>query len=1150
MAINVENFLTIRKLYPRATVSAASRLEVAPPQTPTELGYRDLLSEANQNYFHREYAVGLENYLALRQKILIQSHPEMPKAPGGGGVFLVDISKIEFSRIVELSRRNLALANPGDIVTMSLANTRTIQPGEFQPNPAVAQLATVGLDAGLASRSDLNGRRQAARDRVLEGDLTGAEGIYRNAGEQALKTEDVRLAAELTGEYGAMLATYTSGQNRAEALKRAMASFSQAQTLYVQAGDVKGQDVMRLNLENARAELNSAAPGSDVPGQPIAGQPETPQRAAATRTGPGVSSVGGAAAAVAAGLPLPSTTRVFQAGEGGEFRPGAALVAPLSKPALATRQLGVYTQAGTVPVTLARADYEKTLVDKLYKPRITANTLDLIDFFEEVETNFVAYVPHLFFFVLPIAIGDTYLALGQYANAISEYQKALAYPFLSQGIEAAYVWNALSKVHLTWGDALFRQELPEEAKARYEQIIKTDLTVPLASPLYQAAFMAPMRTAAAEVVKEIQGQPHAATNPKVAAAIMQANLQLQKIANGLNFLGIGPDEYPIFRFKYLEQAANYLADNAIQTERTFISFRSTAENQKLERIQLENAVAVNRTALQIEQTRLADTALEMQAARQTREYSELRRQNAQDTLQDWNTMGWELGTINAALSWAGVASVDQKMRYTGVRYNGQSHDFDTNVRDFYDTLTDWRENLNFELQQNRLERQVAESAAEVAIARTREQQAAVRNQIQELSASMAEKRLEGASQMLEYAQDRMFNEDLWFKLAGELQDLARSYLDMAIYAAFLMQRAYELEFDRRLNRIRLDYGIGGAEGLLGGDYLKRDIASFAVDYLQNAQKKNPVRAAISLREQFPAAFNVFLEQGILAFRTDLEIFDRRYPGTCQRKLKKIEVFVEGLVPSEGVYGVLTHGGVSTEWRLIGGNWVKHNRVMPSDRMLLSSYEYRRDYTVFTPSEEMLGLFENFGPQGNWRLELPTSSNNLDYQAISDIKFVLYFDAAYDESLRTFLKTFYPQQAGKSLIVSARFHFPDEYFRLDADKKVTFTLPPQRFAYNETGAKMSGFAVRLIAKDGSGIANAPLVITRASDGTSVNASSDANGLLQGAPGTMAPFGAWKDGSPADDFTVAAGVGLDTMQIGDIQLALNYVFAYRPDGTLAA
>jgi hypothetical protein len=426
----------------------------------------------------------------------------------------------------------------------------------------------------------------------------------------------------------------------------------------------------------------------------------------------------------------------------------------------------------------------------------------------------------------------------------------------------------------------------------------------------------------------------------------------------------------------------------------------------------------------------------------------------------------------------------------------------------------------------------------------------VRYEVQQIAVQVAQKRYEGAVEMLDYSRDRMLDEDLWFQLAAELRDLARRYLDMAIYAAFLMERAYDLEFDRRLNLIRLDYGLGGTEGLLGGDYLKRDIAAFTLDYLQNAQKKNPVRAIISLRDEFPAAFALFIEEGILLFRTDLEVFDRRFPGTYRRKLKKVELFVEGLVPMEGVVGTLLHQGISTEWRQVGGQWVKHTRVLPADALVLSSYEFRRDVTVFRPSEEMLELFENLGPQGNWRLELPRSANNLDYEAISDIKLVLYFDAEVSDSLRAHVKTFYPNDGGRSVILSSRFHFPDQYFRLDADKQMAFTLHESRFAYNYTDNRLQGLVVRLVPKPSETVSGIAVTITRKSDGSAVNATTDADGRIQSAPGTMAPFNAWKDESPIDAFTVSFEADFNTSVLADVELAIDYGFTYRPDGTVNA
>jgi lysophospholipase L1-like esterase len=72
------------------------------------------------------------------------------------------------------------------------------------------------------------------------------------------------------------------------------------------------------------------------------------------------------------------------------------------------------------------------------------------------------------------------------------------------------------------GDELFRRETPAAAKVQYEKIILTNLTVPAASPLYQAAPLVPMRAIAAEAVKLIRGQPHGDINPAVAQMALNA----------------------------------------------------------------------------------------------------------------------------------------------------------------------------------------------------------------------------------------------------------------------------------------------------------------------------------------------------------------------------------------------------------------------------------------------------------------------------------------------------------------------------------------------------------------------------------------------------------------------------------------------------
>ena len=657
-----ENFLVLRTTFPTVSGQDGSSTAAVPFQDPQlqaivdqmeearrarEDDYRTLLSDANKSFFQREYNIALQKYLDLRNKILVESHPEMPPVCGPSRAIDVDITTVDRGRIFELSRRYLVGADGQS--KLQIGGKRLISPGEFPISPAIQPWTALGLDREISGKPQLRSGQNRARELLLDGDWSGAQRVYASLKQQALRARDYNLSAELSSESAAMMATYASGAGRRQALTAAAAEFQEAESMYHRLGDEQAVMAMKSNFANVQAELQT--PPEQRSRDPI-------------------------------GLPVPQTTKSYLVTDSGAWKSGISVIGTGRALRPQDRKVGLLAADGIKTISLAQSGYETELQTALYHPRVSATTLDGIHFREDIETNFVAYIPHLFFFVLPVAIGDTYLALGSYSKALAEYKAALAYPFLNTHIEVPFLWLRMAKVYLRWGDDLLRQGLhgtlgwqTASAQSIYEHIIRTDLTVPLASPLYQPAAMSSMRTTVGEVAKKIKGEPHAAFNRKVAELVIQAHIQLKKIAQGLNFLGLAPDHVPIFRFKYLQSVANYLADNAIQAERTFVNFRTTAENQKLERIQLENAVDLNQAALVVENKKLEDAELEQTAAQQTLEYSNLRKEHADEAVTEWEEKGWELATINQALTWMGHATSDTEINYTGVKYKGETHNF-------------------------------------------------------------------------------------------------------------------------------------------------------------------------------------------------------------------------------------------------------------------------------------------------------------------------------------------------------------------------------------------------------------------------------------------------------------------------------------------
>jgi tetratricopeptide (TPR) repeat protein len=93
---------------------------------------------------------------------------------------------------------------------------------------------------------------------------------------------------------------------------------------------------------------------------------------------------------------------------------------------------------------------------QLLKTRVNAKTLVALETYFLDLTQFVSYLAHIQGFVLPLALGDTYFALGDYEKAATYYIKVRDYPYLNLSIERPMVWYKLARTYLQMGNRLYR----------------------------------------------------------------------------------------------------------------------------------------------------------------------------------------------------------------------------------------------------------------------------------------------------------------------------------------------------------------------------------------------------------------------------------------------------------------------------------------------------------------------------------------------------------------------------------------------------------------------------------------------------------------------------------------------------------------------
>jgi tetratricopeptide (TPR) repeat protein len=782
--------------------------------------------------------------------------------------------------------------------------------------------------------------------------------------------------------------------------------------------------------------------------------------------------------------------------------------------------------------------------EKVYEARVNATSIrELLTFEEFLPVQEITYLAHASGFLLPMAIADTYYELGQYSKAISYFTKARDYKYLNLAIEMPTVWKRMARCFLD--DALLQYKKREMAAARtlLENIVKiSGNTFVFSGPLYTGSF--------ASLVAKCQA--YFATANKLTftgldyefrVILSEAFANLKAILANINYLGFPEDIIPIHSFRYLQNVARYFADYAIQTERSFITFKSRAEEEQANRRLLEDQVALEQASLAVEEQRVEAAIAQRDGAQANADLAALRVQQAIDTLDEFQTVSWQLQEIDASIALANSAANDTEIEVTPGRAKQLGIEPGTyEARYYVKLLTRRRSQINRKFEEHNLERRRDEAIAAKAAA---DAQVTVANQMIDVANAqleVAQLRLEGAQARLDAFNEEFFTPELWDNLAREIREVSRQYLRWAIGAAFLMERAFEFEFDLEVNRIRFDYAQSELAGLLAADFLKRDIDSFTFDLLLETEKRQPMKEIISLAERFPYQFyRHFQKTGRIDFETALLDFDRRKPGCHIQKIRRVEVIVDGLIPPEGLHGTLTNSGVSFFRNRQG---VKKTRLQKPETMLLSRFAMRDDSLVFPPQEETLELFENTGVATGWILDIPPRQNDVDYLALVDVKLVLYYDAFFSNAVAAVANAELAAEPNTySFGFGLAFEFPEAFFELQSTGEVVFTLSDIELPYYQTDPRITNLTLILESNDGAPVNAIGVDVEATTAAISVTDTTDANGQIAADPAAGPPLNAFLTQSLLDTWRVRVRPPANPAAYSNIFFWVEYSYTPR-------
>jgi hypothetical protein len=627
---------------------------------------------------------------------------------------------------------------------------------------------------------------------------------------------------------------------------------------------------------------------------------------------------------------------------------------------------------------------------------------------------------------------------------------------------------------------------------------------------------------------------------------------------------------PIWTFEYLQNVARYFAQQAIQAEREFISWWDRAENEALTQQQLEQAVTQAGAERELARQQREAAQAEEVAYEEGRDLATLRRQNAQQNLNDYGAMSWEriwLSRSNAWYSsqnpWELEHTIDPGPAYwkewwralwEGRPAPTPPPDAFRHIHEVIADNTERLQTITRDYELAAMARQAAEMQQAAVVAQAQLDAARARVESAQQMEVVAQLRVGAAQQNLNAFNNQFFTPDVWYQMGAFMRSISASYRHKAIRVARLMQRAYNFENDLNRHFIKTDYSTNTVKGLLAGDALLLDIDSFTYDLITTVQRKDvSIKHTVSLAEQYPFLFETeFRKTGRMEFELRLDDLDKVYPGTYARRLEAVEVEVEGVLPAGGVHGTLTNAGIS-RYRTADINSLKV-RIQPKETMVLSEYRVRNDALIFPADPRKLKLFEGAGVESTWVVDLPRVSNDVDYRAISDIRLTFYCKAKHDRDLEAAVRAQLAalpgsQQAGR--LIPLRWTFPDAFFHFQDTGLLAFSLTPLDFPYNVVDPQIRQVGVVVVTDPGVNPAGWQVRLQVPAAANTIVAPVTAGGTVIAENGH--PWQPLKTGNAVGDYIVELradenpGLVVDgRLQLGTIQnvvLILEYNYTPR-------
>lgn len=513
-------------------------------------------------------------------------------------------------------------------------------------------------------------------------------------------------------------------------------------------------------------------------------------------------------------------------------------------------------------------------------------------------------------------------------------------------------------------------------------------------------------------------------------------------AAGNNLLGVSSQlqpDIPPYRFDYMINKVKSVTATLTQLGETLLSVleKNDAEGLALLKSSQEGAL-LNLTTL-VKQKSIEDLQDQLAAMQQSKSNSQYRQEHYATLVKD----GWNAGEIaEVTLMSAALPAQIVAQGIKGVTIAGY---LAPNIFGFSDGGMKFGDAINAGASISEgiaaILNQSAQIAGTVAGYQRRSdewsfQEQVAQNEVDQLTQQIAslnvkiamsqqelvvhQKLIEQSDDQEKFLKDKFTSQQMYQWMMARVSSIYFQAFRTAIDMALAAQATYNFELNREDSFFTFSYWDNLYKGLLAGQSLMLSLEQMEKSYVENHHRRLEIEKTVSLKQLAPEEFLMFKWghnksgrlKGELNFNLGEDLFDFDFPGHYCRKIVSLSVSIPAVVgPYQNVNAILVQNNnmvlqkaeASAVDYMLSRGTKGYKGTEPPANILRQNWLPMQEIAISRGSDDS-GLFQlNFqderylpfegtGAVSSWTLKMPSDTNRIDFNSISDVIVTIKYSA--------------------------------------------------------------------------------------------------------------------------------------------------------------